>query len=242
MIWEVPNAFPDDLCDSLVEIFENNPEHRYKGLIGNGIVDKSVKDSEDFKLSGKNSDECVELDNRVFEIVNKQNAEYSKIHAKAFWEEESDRERIKNRNMSDTGFQIQKTVKDGGYIWHSDFDVNPVIDTLPFMTNNAYPIMGTKERIYTFLYYLTDDFEGGRTQFYFNGEIHSVIPEKGKGIWFPSTHQYIHRGEIVTSGEKYVITGWVFHETSRSTTGTYCLSEHLREKHGEPNMIFSYNP
>lgn len=237
MIWEVPNAFSDDLCDTLVELFENSPNDRYQGVIGPGVVDKSVKDSEDLPLRTASA----ELDSKVFDIVTKQNEEYSEIYAKAFWPEEH-RYPVIYRSMSDTGFQMQKTVKGGGYIWHQDYDANPVIDTLPFMTDNSYPIIGTKERIYTFLYYLSDDFEGGRTQFYFNGEIHSVIPEKGKGIWFPSTPQYVHRGETVTSGEKYVLTGWIFHETTRSTTGTYYKSEELRQKHGEPNMIFSFNP
>ena len=76
------------------------------------------------------------------------------------------------------------------------------------------------ERICTFIYYLSDDFEGGRTQFYFNGDVHSVVPQKGKGLWFPANPLYVHRGEPVVSGEKYLLTGWIYFDSLRGTKMT----------------------
>ena len=37
LIWEVPNALPDDLCDELVRKFEEDEEHRYQGESGAGL-------------------------------------------------------------------------------------------------------------------------------------------------------------------------------------------------------------
>ena len=240
LIREVPNSIPDDLCDSIIKAFEDNPQHRYKGMVGYGDVKPSVKDSEDLKLVRGLSDEFARLDNALYDIVTKQNVEYVELYAKTLWESESDRQLVRQKVMSDTGFQIQKTVKNGGYVWHHDFDVAPVLDTFPMPKDGPLPMVGIKERLYTFLYYLTDDFEGGRTQFYFNGEIHNIIPEKGKALWFPSTPEYVHRGETVTSGEKYVMTGWISHETYRFTTGTYTRSEEVREEFNEPGTVFPY--
>ncbi|MDX6695866.1 MAG: hypothetical protein QOF02_3469 [Blastocatellia bacterium] len=63
----------------------------------------------------------------------------------------------------------------------------------------------TRNRHYTVLCYLNDDFAGGRTQFpsldYF------VTPRSGKAIIFPSG--YLHCGEPVTSGEKYILVSWI---------------------------------
>jgi len=56
---------------------------------------------------------------------------------------------------------------------------------------------------------LNDDFDGGQTQF-FNDETCAIIPERGKLILFPANHMYIHRGDVVTDGAKYIMTGWMF--------------------------------
>jgi len=237
LIWELPNAVPDTLCDDLVNFFEEEIDLQYEGVTAGG-VNKHIKDSVDLRM---NSEVCPELDERLYQVVTKDNDEYVKKIAKALYPEDLEHLVI-NCMMSDTGYQIQKTVKDGFYRWHNDFDVSPVLDTIPSLDtpclNNAWPDVGTEERLYTFIYYLSGDFEGGRTQFYFNGEIHSVTPEKGKGLWFPANTLYTHRGEPVVSGEKYLVTGWIFNANRRRASGSYARSEGFRSDYGEDNMIF----
>jgi predicted 2-oxoglutarate/Fe(II)-dependent dioxygenase YbiX len=63
----------------------------------------------------------------------------------------------------------------------------------------------TRNRYYTVLCYLNDDFEGGSTQF--PALRYSVAPQSGKAILFPSS--YLHCGEPVTSGEKYILVSWI---------------------------------
>lgn len=63
----------------------------------------------------------------------------------------------------------------------------------------------TTNRCYTVLCYLNDDFQGGRTQF--PSLDYTVTPQCGKAILFPSS--YLHRGEPVTSGEKYILVSWI---------------------------------
>ena len=237
LIWEVPNSLPDTLCDDLVNFFEEEKELQYQGVTAGG-VNTNIKDSVDLKM---NSKVCPELDDRLFQVVTKDNDDYVQKIAEALYPEDL-RHLVTNCMMSDTGYQIQKTVKDGFYRWHNDFDVSPVLDTIPSLDtpslNDRWPDVGTEERLYTFIYYLSDDFEGGRTQFYFNGDIHSVNPEKGKALWFPSNTLYTHRGEPVVSGEKYLVTGWIFNANRRRSSGTFANTDMFRSEYGEDNMMF----
>jgi predicted 2-oxoglutarate/Fe(II)-dependent dioxygenase YbiX len=63
----------------------------------------------------------------------------------------------------------------------------------------------TRNRRYTLLCYLNDDFAGGSTRF--PALDYSVTPACGKAILFPSIYQ--HGGEAVTSGEKYILVSWI---------------------------------
>lgn len=62
-------------------------------------------------------------------------------------------------------------------------------------------------RLFAFMTYLNDDFEDGNTHF-----IHQQLkikPEKGKTLIWPAEWTHAHAGEIVTSGAKYIATGWL---------------------------------
>lgn len=62
-----------------------------------------------------------------------------------------------------------------------------------------------RERYFTVLCYLNDDFEGGHTYFpYLN---YRAVPERGKTIIFPSS--YLHCAEPVLEGEKFIALTWV---------------------------------
>lgn len=69
-------------------------------------------------------------------------------------------------------------------------------------------------RIYTFLIYLNDDFEGGETHFPNIG--FTVKPEKGKAVLFRNVtdsgrilRESSHGGNPVRSGEKWIINKWI---------------------------------
>lgn len=61
---------------------------------------------------------------------------------------------------------------------------------------------GDSRRQHSVLVYLNDDFDGGSTSFPMIGRF--VRPHSGKAILFPSC--YLHAGEPVVSGRKYVLT------------------------------------
>ena len=90
-----------------------------------------------------------------------------------------------------------------GYTWHSDEWDSPVPDAV------IGPHQALSYRFATYIFYLNDEFEGGRTQFRFKDDIYSITPKQGMLLLFPATNFYFHRGETVTSGNKYIATGWL---------------------------------
>ena len=88
-------------------------------------------------------------------------------------------------NYDDSGFQLQKTTPGGFYDWHHDD-------------------MG--HRKYTYIFYLNDIDHEGETEFA-NGL--KIKPEQGKGLIFPATWTYAHRGIAPKDEIKYIATGWI---------------------------------
>jgi len=65
------------------------------------------------------------------------------------------------------------------------------------------------DRAFVYMLYLNDGFEGGETEFMH--QKHREVPLKGNLILWPAGYTHIHRGAMLMSGEKYLVTGWVFY-------------------------------
>jgi len=61
-------------------------------------------------------------------------------------------------------------------------------------------------REFVFITYLSDDFEGGETEFLNQGI--RVKPEKGKTVIFPAGYTHMHRGNPPMGGTKFIATTW----------------------------------
>ena len=62
-------------------------------------------------------------------------------------------------------------------------------------------------RLFAFMTYLNDDFEGGKTTF--NHYDLDVKPVTGRTLIWPAEWTHAHHGQIITKGSKYIITGWL---------------------------------
>ncbi|GJM14529.1 MAG: prolyl 4-hydroxylase subunit alpha [Pseudohongiella sp.] len=67
--------------------------------------------------------------------------------------------------------------------------------------------IGTSHRVLAWMTYLNDVEDGGSTSFHHQGL--AVRPEQGKTLIWPGEWTHAHRGEVVNSGVKYIITGWL---------------------------------
>lgn len=72
----------------------------------------------------------------------------------------------------------------------------------------------TCHRIFAWMTYLNDidDGAGGCTNFHHYGI--KVKPQKGKTLIWPAEWTHAHCGEILNSGVKYIITGWMHFPTN----------------------------
>lgn len=96
--------------------------------------------------------------------------------------------------ISDSGYQIQRTLPGDFYTWHTDACAE-----------------NSKVRQLTYIWYLNDVHDDGYTEF-LNGT--RIQPETGKMIIFPATWTYLHRGYPPKSETKYIVTGWVYNQLS----------------------------
>jgi len=88
--------------------------------------------------------------------------------------------------------KVQKTPTGGGYhVWH---DEDGCIET--------------SHRSAVWMIYLNDDYEGGETEFLYYKK--RVQPERGKLLIWPAGYTHTHKGNMVLSGNKYVVTGWFY--------------------------------
>jgi hypothetical protein len=88
--------------------------------------------------------------------------------------------------------KVQKTPTGGGYhMWHDE--------------NGS---MKSNNRVAVWMLYLNDDFEGGETEFLYYKK--RIKAERGKLLIWPAGYTHCHKGNMVLSGNKYIVTGWFY--------------------------------
>lgn len=68
--------------------------------------------------------------------------------------------------------------------------------------------IATSHRLLAWMTYLNDVEDGGST--YFTHQDLDIQPQKGKTLIWPAEWTHAHMGNVVNSGSKYVITGWMY--------------------------------
>lgn len=177
---EYPDALDVEFCNHLIDKFDKDPR-KFDGIVSGGYVPE-VKQSKDLRISGL--PEYVEEDKILYSSLTSRLTEYLEKH----WQP------INHvaKDITDSGYQIQKTIPGGFYTWHHDALIQEG---------------GTKLREVTYIWYLNTVKEGGETEFK-TGE--KIKPEAGKLLLFPAVWPYGHRGLPPVSGNKYICTGWVY--------------------------------
>lgn len=187
---EYKNNISDELCDSIIEKFENHPEvvtSDEMSAESEGMKDSSVLD---ISLYHDWVDVTTHLQGRLREAV------YSDL-SKWFLLANSPLEFVPIANKT---FLVQKSIPGSTcYKWHTD---NHLMTINPYDDEREWKMM----RTLTYIWYLNDDFEEGETEF---GDF-KVKPEKGSLLVFPSEFSYPHKGNPPVGGNKYILTGWIY--------------------------------
>ena len=189
-IWYKDNVLSEEKCKEIINRFDESP------LTGQGVtglgLDLSVKNSTDLQISGL--EEWTDIDAIFHELISKCLQDYyDHLNGKIVHEYFTTGAKLfipPKEDVTDTGYQIQRTFPGKGYIWHHDFNIT-----------NIDNIQHTRH--ITFIFYLNTVDEGW-TQFY-NGD--QIAPETGTVAIFPATWTYVHQG-FPPLQTKYIMTGW----------------------------------
>jgi hypothetical protein len=187
-IWTQQNALDKDFCEHCIKRFEEEPESDQKGpgKVGYNRVDPSVKRSTDFIIDPIKRSDWQYEDNVFNHSLSAGINEYM-IYLRDM--NDNIDPTYKSANLSDSGYQIQRTLPGEFYTWHSDFSLK-----------------AAGLRMITYIWYLNDVNAGGHTEFYDGTQIK---PEQGKLLLFPATWTHVHRGCPPEYETKYIVTGWL---------------------------------
>jgi len=182
LIFTKKNSLPSEFCSHVIDKFEKD-ERKIQGVTGKGL-DLDIKRSHDLRIS--NLDGWEEEDEVFYNSLVDGVSEY--------------KDKVKSLHpnfevpdygvLSDSGYQMQRTKIGEYYKIHHDF----VVESPGW-------------RFLTYIWYLNDVDEGGRTEF-INGK--KVKPKTGKLLLFPATWEYHHQGLPPISNTKYISTGWMY--------------------------------
>ena len=173
---------PISICDDLISYFELNIPKQKSGTTGIGL-NLDTKDSVDITINPK---EIILPGNEAFKLYFDQLFECYKNYVDdwTFLEQISGRLEIGSFNL--------QRYKPGQHF--------KKIHTERLSLDSLH-------RIFAFMTYLNDVQEGGST--YFSHYDLEIQPKKGLTLIWPSEWTHAHKGNILKSGSKYIITGWI---------------------------------
>jgi hypothetical protein len=210
------NAIPNDLCDRLIKKFDNH-SGVFQGRTGNG-VDTNKKISQDLMLDSHPELQAIknELINHTFKHIAKYFEKYSLALIGA----------VSVNVQSDKGESITLTPENYREVGRSQCDnivkylyrsgtiniqkYQQGIGGYPHWHSEQYPQLPDNEalhRVVLYMYYLNDVTDGGETEFFYQNK--KISPKKGTMVIAPAGFTHSHRGNMPSSGDKYIATSWI---------------------------------
>tara|TARA_B100000029_G_scaffold513691_1_gene614033 strand:+ start:296 stop:895 length:600 start_codon:yes stop_codon:yes gene_type:complete len=177
--WNLEN---NELCEKIIQFFENNPNLHLKGETSAGINYKEKKTT-DIPINPK------KLNDPKFSILKI----YINELFKCYLDYQSQWPFLKKMlsSIDLTGFNLQK---------YSPGDHFAELHSERTSFNSLH-------RLFAWMTYLNDVDNGGKTNFSHYGI--KIKPETGKTLIWPAEWTHAHTGEILKSGNKYIVTGWM---------------------------------
>ena len=177
--WNLEN---NKLCNEIIQLFENNKDLQKQGVTGKGR-DLKIKKTIDIKVSPN------DLKKTKFEILK----QYVNGLHKCFLDYQNQWPFLKSilKTVYVPTFNIQKYSRGDHFA----------------SLHSERTTLNTLHRLFAWMTYLNDVVDGGQTNFSHYGI--KIKPEIGKTLIWPAEWTHAHTGEILKSGTKYIITGWI---------------------------------
>ena len=177
------------LCNEITNFFEHNKNLQKPGVSGMGRNPK-IKKTIDIAIHPN------DLKKPKFEILKQY---INELH-KCFLDYQNQWPFLKTmlKNVNVPSFNIQKYSRGDHFAsLHSE---RTSLESL--------------HRLFAWMTYLKDVDDGGQTNFSHYGI--KIKPETGKTLIWPAEWTHAHTGEVLKSGTKYIVTGWIHFPTPDS--------------------------
>lgn len=177
--WNIEN---DNLCKEIIDLFNTNKNLQNKGVTSS-VVDTTIKKTTDISIKPN------DLKNIKFKCLK----DYIEELYNCYIDYQNQWPFVKSltENIHIGVFNIQK---------YSSGDHFSKIHTERSGIKNLH-------RLFAWMTYLNDVDDGGITNFS-HYDIR-IKPEIGKTLIWPAEWTHAHNGEIINSGVKYIVTGWI---------------------------------
>ena len=177
--WNLEN---NQLCKEITDFFENNKSLQKPGSSGRGLNLK-IKKTTDITII---PNDLEKLKFRIFKQY------INELH-KCFLDYQNQWPFLKTmiKKVDIPTFNIQKYLRGDHFA----------------SVHSERTTLNTLHRLFAWMTYLNDVEDGGQTNFSHYGI--KIKPEIGKTLIWPAEWTHAHTGEILKSGTKYIITGWM---------------------------------
>ena len=177
--WEMKSS----ICNEIISYYEKNKDKQAQGVTGIGKINLETKNRKDISISPQ------ELDLKGNEIFN----EYFKILFQFY--------KDYNKQWPFLASMVSK-------LEIGRFNIGKYMKGQHFQKiHTERSTLGSLHRLLAFMTYLNNVDDGGST--YFSHYDLYIKPKKGLTIIWPAEWTHAHKGNIVNSGSKYIITGWL---------------------------------
>ena len=184
--WNLEN---NKLCNEITNFFEQNKNLQKPGASGMGLNPK-IKKTTDIAVHPN------DLKKPKFEILKKY---INELH-KCFLDYQNQWSFLKTmlKTVHVPSFNIQKYSRGDHFA----------------SLHSERTTLNTLHRLFAWMTYLNDVNDGGQTNFSHYGI--KTNPETSKTLIWPAEWTHAHTGEILKSGTKYIVTGWIHFPNSDS--------------------------
>ncbi len=182
--WQLDN---EPLCDELIQFFEDHPENQTQGKTASGL-----------NLESKNSTDLTIRPRELNQEDHKPVRDYLELLLachRDYLEQWPFLKQVMPRTEL-SSFNIQRYDPGGHFL----------------KLHSERTTIATSHRVLAWMTYLNDVDDGGATHFMHQNL--DVQPKKGQTLIWPAEWTHAHQANVLNSGVKYIITGWMHFPSS----------------------------
>jgi len=173
---------PLSLCDELISFFESHPDNQAQGKVAGGL-NPDAKKSTDLTIRPR------ELQQEDHEPVRDYLEALFRCH-RDYLEQWPFLKSVMPQ-VEVSSFNIQRYEPGGHFL----------------KLHSERTTLATSHRVLAWMTYLNDVEDGGSTHFAHQGL--DIQPQKGLTLIWPAEWTHAHKANVLNSGRKYIITGWM---------------------------------